>query len=184
VVRLRVLAITALATTLGGCVTLTPAQETGLQEARAFSKRVTDHYRMPPVYIMAGSLHGRAGATMTRDGVLRIEPTRLAMATGTDVVIAHELAHYVLGHRFTQGEDLAKTGPREMEANAEAVRVLAVARDYPEPVAFRLVLNALWEFKGLVDAGTRRIPFGHYTPCQEIADLVRRFQEYNGIGCQ
>jgi hypothetical protein len=98
-------------------------------------------------------------------------------------IIAHEMAHYVLGH-----EPIAFTGPRpeveaelyqrELEANVKAVEILTRVTGDPEAAALRDVhawLISAWRAQqrpGVV------IPFGHKSACIEAGELLIRFPQH------
>jgi len=174
-----VVPLIGLALSFGGCVTLTPGQQVNLEEMRVFSKRVTDAYGKSPVYILVGGLNDRAGATMEAGGLMRFSTLRLDPGLNRDWLLAHELGHYVLAHRWTNGDTLSQTAPREMEANAEAVKILVVGLGVSEDVAYRRVHEALWGLERSVRSGTRALPRGHAPICEEIANLVARYPAYS-----
>ena len=90
-----------------------------------------------------------------------------------DFRLAHEWAHWVLGHAYRRAPDEAATSRwdtqqerREMDANAEAVKILMIGRRWSERRAF-------------FHAG---VPAGHpVDTCVEINDLIRRHPAYHDI---
>jgi hypothetical protein len=100
-----------------------------------------------------------------------------------DVVVAHELAHYILGHEG-RGLNIPMLDRRvlyerwEMDANAKGVEILARAKPMPEELALSLFYqHGIGSHRALL-AGRGGIPFGHRPPCEEIGDLLSRFPQH------
>jgi hypothetical protein len=109
-----------------------------------------------------------------------------------DSIVAHELAHYLLGHDRPLAGTLTlewqrEQEIRELEANAKAVEILARVRRLPEEQALSLVYDHLLSFNRLVAEQRTVIPWGHRAPCAEMADLLGRFPKYGtwiaGLEC-
>jgi hypothetical protein len=168
---------------LAGCVTLTSAQQEKLDDWRAFADRVTAHYKTSRVTFLIGAHGGFEAASMRPGGLMTVTPEALDPGKRTDFMLAHELAHWVLGH--LDGRTYSSTLERrrasqakEMAANAEAVPILVLARGGSERDAFVQAQAYLWGWKNLVERGGTGIPEGHAEPCEEIADLIRRFPQH------
>ena len=165
---------------LAGCVSLTPAQQEKLDGWRAFSDRVTRHYKVSRVTFLVGSHGGPEAGAMRQGGLMTLTPAMLDPAQQTDFLLAHELGHWVLGHVDgrtypSMAEAIRAQIPKELDANAEAVKILEIGRGWSERTAFQYAQSYLWRYKQLVDIRKVSTPRGHPSPCEEINDLIRRF---------
>lgn len=97
-----------------------------------------------------------------------------AMTAMTEVIVAHEVAHFVLGHDRESRVRPASQIQDEMDANAKAVEILVRVRHRSERAAVAAVKDLL------TLAAQQRWPTGpgHAGPCVELADLARRFPQY------
>jgi hypothetical protein len=94
-------------------------------------------------------------------------------------LVAYELGHWVLNHAGRPVQLLQDRYRQEMDANAEAVKILTIGWGWTEQQAYLAVLNRLWHVKRAAQA----VPDGHPPdPCIEIADLVRRFPRQAALG--
>lgn len=103
-------------------------------------------------------------------GGFRIGLQRRALAADVEPrpALAHELAHWLLGH--TEASCAARAFECEMEANAEAVRVLTVGWELAREDAVSLM------YASLSGALRRGQPMrGHDTACRELAEFARTF---------
>ncbi|MFZ1061645.1 MAG: hypothetical protein WAP47_20925 [Candidatus Rokuibacteriota bacterium] len=160
-----------------GCATLTAQQEADLAEVRAFVASAVQAYGLSPVSIRVKEQAGTRAATY-QDGIIAISPGILRASLSRDVILAHEMAHHLLGHDGPlpltwDGPSLAQQ--RELDANAKAVEILQVVRGLGETEAFRLVYEAQWSLKRAVDVLPFGVPLGHPGPCVALADLIQRF---------
>ncbi len=179
----RVLAILALAGVavllFSGCVSLTPAQKSRLVEYETFAHKVTVAYRKPDVSILVGDTSGQPGVSFMRpDGVMVLSPAVLLPTSdglNRDFAFAHELGHYVSSHRPGCGV------PCELEANAEAVKILMIGNGWTETVAFDHAVRFLGYVAGLQARG-RPVLRGHLPACEELADLAKRYPLYPATG--
>ncbi|PYM89800.1 MAG: hypothetical protein DME04_25170 [Candidatus Rokuibacteriota bacterium] len=94
-------------------------------------------------------------------------------------LVAHELAHYVLGHdRPVAGASMAEFQRaqelRELDANAKAVEILIRVKGMSEKDAVDTVVAHLRSAQRVVERGGPITP-GHRTPAAEIADLLARY---------
>jgi hypothetical protein len=172
---------------LAGCVTVTAGQQQKLDDWRGFADRVVAHYKASRVTFLVGKHGGFEAGTMRPGGLMTLTPAMLDPAKHTDFLLAHELAHWVLGHSDGRTyPSLAEAErvqiPKELDANAEAVKILMVGRSWSERTAFQQVHAYIWSYKRLVDAGRTATPRGHPEPCVEINDLIRRFPQHADMG--
>ncbi|MEX2148047.1 MAG: hypothetical protein WED01_13645 [Candidatus Rokuibacteriota bacterium] len=163
---------------LAGCASLTPPQEHSAAELRAFIARVARAYDVRPVHLVVGHDAGSIGGTYQR-GMITVS-TPVLFSRYRDSIIAHELAHDLLGHDeplrgVTMLEQQQEQEQRELDANVKAVEILVRARDLPEEQALSLVYDGMLGFHRAVAAGGGVVPWGHRHPCEEMADLLARF---------
>ena len=160
-----------------GCTTLTPDQQTTLAFYQERADTVTAAYRVGKVYFLIGAHNSAAGGTMGIGGLMTMET--IALDTKDDVLVAHELGHWVLNHAGWPFQSLQHRYRQEMDANVEAVKILTIGWRWTEEQAYLAVLNRLWQVKRSAQA----VPDGHPPdPCIEIADLVRRFPRHAALG--
>jgi hypothetical protein len=164
----------------GGCFTLTPVQERSLDEVRGFADATARHYGLPPIHVMVSHNPGSPVGSYRR-GFFAVN--RLVLGSEfRDAIVAHELAHYVLGH------DAPLTSPagearrrereqRELDANAKSVEILAEVKQVPEEHALRLVYGYLLNVHRRLQRAPGEDLLGHRPPCDEIADLLGRFPQ-------
>jgi hypothetical protein len=131
-------------------------------------------YKMPPPKIVVyvgdtdfGGVH-RRGAIMF--------PARTLMSSSRDMVTAHEMGHYVLGHGYPS---TLTPQAKEHEANIEAVRILQVGKGMTEEDALREVLIFLGHLRKDVAAGAP-VGRGHANPCEEIRAVVVAYPAQRG----
>jgi len=94
--------------------------------------------------------------------------------------VAHELAHYVLGHDAalagaTPEARLLERQQRELDANAKSVEILTRVRGVPEDQALRMAYSYLLNVHRRLERSPGEDLLGHRPPCEEIADLLARY---------
>jgi hypothetical protein len=161
-----------------GCATLTPAQQESADEARVLANRTTYLYGLPPIHLLV-SHDPEDPPGSFRGGFISVSAITLA-STFRDAIVAHELAHYVLGHDAplaggSYEERLREYQQRELDANAKGVEILVRAGRFSE----RRALLTMYEYLAGLRWALARYPRmdlrGHKRPCEEIADLLGRF---------
>lgn len=186
------LGLATLALLHAGCTSLTHDQQARLEDWQGFADRVTTHYRIGDVTFLVGAHPGAGGGAMRAGGLMTFTPAMLEplpAGQSRDFLLAHELAHWVLGHAYLRAPDEATTSVwqheqpgREMDANAEAVKILMVGRGWSEHRAFFHAHAYLWSYKRGVDAHRYGVPAGHPgDPCVEINDLIQRYPLFSDI---
>ncbi len=165
---------------LAGCAMLTPAQEQSAAEVRALATRTANLYGLPPIRLLVS--HNPQGPPGSyRRGFFSVSTITLT-STFRDAIVAHELAHYVLGHEAplhgaSSGELERDYQQREVDANAKAVEILIRAAGIGEARALRTMYDYLAGIQWALDRYPRLDLRGHRSPCDEIADLLARFPQ-------
>jgi IrrE N-terminal-like domain len=177
------LALGVVALLLTGCASLTPAQEQSVAEIEAFAERTARSYSLPPIPVLI-SHNPRSPAGSYRRGFFSVNALTLT-SSFRDAIVAHELAHYVLGHdaplRGPTLEDYERERQeRELEANAKAVEILTRAAGLDEERALKTVYLYLLGVHWALERYPRMDLAGHKPPCEEIADLLSRFPLQRG----
>jgi hypothetical protein len=175
----RVLLALALSvgTLAAGCATLTPKQQADLAEVNAFVAAAARAYGVPPIRVRVKEEVGLRAATY-QHGIITISPKTLRASPWRDVILAHEVAHHLLGHDgpLSLGWDgNLQVHQRELDADAKAVEILERVRGLSEAEAFRLVYDAHWSLRRAVDLDPFVVPVGHPAPCVKLTDLIKRF---------
>jgi IrrE N-terminal-like domain len=175
---------------LAGCATLSPAQEHSAAELRDFIDTVARAYGVRPVHLLVGADSKSIGGTYRR-GMITVS-TPVLFSRSRDSIIAHELGHYLLGHDdplrgVTMLEQQQEQEQRELDANAKAVEILVRTGRLPEEQALSLMYDGMLGFYRAVSGGQGVVPWGHRHPCEEMADLLRRFPAHGrwtaGLEC-
>lgn len=188
----RWLWLAALVALHAGCTTLTAGQRAHLDDWQRFADRVTAHYGVSDVTFLVGEQPGAGGGAIRPGGLMTFQTQMLEplpAGQSRDFLLAHELAHWVLGHAYHRPPDEAATSlweaqqeRRELDANAEAVKILMIGRHWSERRAFFHAHAYLWSYRRGVEARRYGIPAGHpIDPCVEINDLIRRYPAYRDI---
>lgn len=177
-IRLLLLLLALIA---AACATLTPAQEQSAAEVRALADATFRIYDVPRISIVIGAHVKGTGGTY-EGGMFTLGAGMLASAT-RDVVVAHELAHYILGHdgkrlNVTTIDRRALYEQWELDANAKGVEILTRAKPMPEELALSLFYqHGIGSHHALLNS-QGGVPFGHKPPCEEVADLLARFPRH------
>jgi hypothetical protein len=167
--------VVPLAMLLAGCAGLTPADEVNLRGAQRLADAAVDAYAVAPVRVEIEP----GGGSRYEGGRIVLGRALLTNDSGS-AVLAHELAHHILGHPDPPER---RSPPRELEANAKSVEVMVRAWGVEEGVAFRLVAAHLRALSAQPVATSRP------DPCEELADLYRRYpgrtepREAYALGC-
>jgi IrrE N-terminal-like domain len=163
-----------------GCSTLTPSQDRSLGEVRDFAEETSRRYQLPPIHVLV-SHNPDSPVGAYRRGFFAVNELVLA-SEYRDAIVAHELAHYVLGHDQPLGASSARSRQREREqreldANAKSVEILVWVRAVPEDQALRMVYSYLLNVHRRLQRSPGEDLLGHRPPCDEIADLLARYPD-------
>ena len=176
----RLVGLLAAAALAAACSTLTPAQDRSLDEVRAFADETARRYGLPPIHVLV-SHNPDSPVGSYRRGFFAVN--RLVLGSEfRDAIVAHELAHYVLGHDAslagaTNAARRREHEQRELDANAKSVEILAWVRQVPEDQALRMVYSYLLNVHRRLQRSPGEDLLGHRPPCDEIADLLSRYPQ-------
>jgi hypothetical protein len=162
------------------CSTLTPAQDRSLEEVRAFADETAHRYGLLPIHVLV-SHNPDSPVGSYRRGFFAVNQLVLG-SEFRDAIVAHELAHYVLGHDaslagVTHDARRREVEQRELDANAKSVEILAWVRQVPEDQALRMVYSYLLNVHRRLQRSPGEDLLGHRPPCDEIADLLGRYPQ-------
>lgn len=174
----RIAVLVALAIVAGGCVTLTPLQRDSVADVQRFADATTTAYNLTPIRLTIEPASTRGIGGRYRQGNFYLGETQLNSG-GLTALVAHELAHYVLGHDTppsgaSTAEFLRQQELRELDANAKAVEILVRAKGISERQALKTMVVYLRGALAFQQLGNPNAP-GHRPPAEEIADLLARF---------
>jgi len=179
----RLAGLVTVAALAAGCSTLTPAQDRSIDEVRAFADETARRSGLPQIHVLV-SHNPESPVGAYRRGFFAVN--RLVLGSQfRDAIVAHELAHYVLGHDApltgaTPGSRLREREQRELDANAKSVEILARVKQVPEDQALRLAYDYLLNVHRRLLRSPGEDLLGHRPPCDEIADLLGRFPQQRG----
>ena len=174
----RLAGLVATAALAAACSTLTPGQDRSLEEVRAFAGETARRYGREPIHVLV-SHNPDSPVGSYRRGFFAVN--RLVLSSEfRDAIVAHELAHYVLGHDAPLAGTTAdarrrEVEQRELDANAKAVEILAWVRQVPEDQSLRMVYSYLLNVHRRLLRSPGEDLLGHRPPCDEIADLLGRY---------
>lgn len=174
----RLAGLVAVAALLAGCFTMSPAQNRSLDEVRAFADDTARLYGLPQIHVLV-SHNPDSPVGSYRRGFFAVNQLVLR-SEFRDAIVAHELAHYVLGHDAaltapTPEARLAERQQRELDANAKSVEILTRVRGVPEDHALRMAYSYLLNVHRRLQRSPGEDLLGHRPPCEEIADLLARY---------
>ena len=174
----RLAGLVAVAALFAGCFSMSPAQNKSLDEVRAFADDTARLYGLSQIYVLV-SHNPDSSVGSYRRGFFAVNQLVLR-SEFRDAIVAHELAHYVLGHDAalaapTPEARLAERQQRELDANAKSVEILTRVRGVPEDQALRMAYSYLLNVHRRLQRSPGEDLLGHRPPCEEIADLLARY---------
>ena len=161
-----------------GCTSLSPVQSRSLDEVRVFAEDTARVYGLHPIHVLV-SHNPESPVGAYRRGFFAVNELVLR-SEFRDAIVAHELAHYVLGHDAplsapTPEARLREREQRELDANAKSVEILHRVRGVPEDQALRMAYSYLLNVHRRLQRSPGEDLLGHRPPCEEIADLLARY---------
>jgi hypothetical protein len=182
---LEVGVVLSVLSSVAGCVTLTPQQRDTVADVQRFADATADAYKLLriPVTVEPSTNLGIGGRYRQGNFYLNVETLNSGHLTA---LVAHELAHYVLGHEpLVSGSSTAEFQKaqelRELDANAKAVEILVRVKSMTQPQALRTIVIWLRTAQSSQARGRPNAP-GHRPPAEEIADLLARFPGLDRAG--
>jgi hypothetical protein len=161
-------------------VSLTPQQQEKVDEIQLLADRATAIYGKPSLRITIQRATNLNIGAVYRQGNVFVN-IRMLDSPNLTKMMAHELGHYVLGHdgfipqAVSQAEWQRGQEQRELDANAKAVEILVRAGGLTEPVAVKVVADALRRSADNQERYNLPITPGHLPARAELADLLARF---------
>ena len=171
--------VVALAFLAGGCVTLTPVQRDTVADVQRFADATTTAYKLPSIRLTIEPATNLGIGGRYRQGNFYLNEAMLNSG-GLTALVAHELAHYVLGHdsllsgAASMAEMVRMQELRELDADAKAVEILVRAKGLSERQAVTTMVVFLRGAQAYQAKGNPNAQ-GHRPPAEEIADLLARF---------
>ena len=164
------------------CSTLNPAQQRSEAEVRGFADRTARAYGLSPIHVLVSHNPQDPPGSYRRD-FFSVSAVTLT-STFRDAIVAHELAHYILGHDAPLPGDSSDEmrrayQERELDANAKAVEILARVGGMSEERALKTMYAYLLGVHWALERYPRLNLSGHKPPCEEIADLLTRFPDHH-----
>src|SRR5437867_8745455 len=171
--------VAAFVIVFGGCVTLTPQQQETVADVQRFADGTATTYNLPRIRVTIEPATNLGIGGRYRQGNFYLNARTLGSGNLT-ALVAHELAHYVLGHEPLSGPSMAELQRvqelRELDANAKAVEILMRVRGMSQTEAVRTMATRLRRAQAVTGCGGALAP-GHRPPADEIADLLARFPD-------
>lgn len=159
-----------------GCATLTPAQARGADDTRIFLEAIARVYGLPQPAVVIGT--HRPGVAASYDHGTFTVWTRAVDQSWRDALLAHEAAHWILGHDaplrgLDDADRHAEQYQREVAAHVKAVEILVQVKGMTARRAVRAMHDYLMSVKAAQDRTTGyTAPMGHTGACQEASDML------------
>ena len=166
---------------LAGCTTLTPAEQESVQDAQRFLDATSRAYDVQKVTLMLGSAGLGDAATIRPGGLVTIGQEYLAQPDVRDTVLAHEMAHLILGHMDRPPDSRDAREQREIEADVKSVEILRRVRGMSETRAFAFVTTYVLTLKKSLDQGGRVHTMGHGHPCRKVDALIKAYPRQQAV---
>lgn len=178
---MRTLRLTWAAIALAACTTLTPADRESAEDAQSFLDRVSRAYDVQKVTLMLGSAGRGDAATIRPGGLITMDHQFLAQPDVRDTVLAHEMAHLILGHMDRPPDSRDAREQREIDADVKSVEILRRVRGMSEARAFSLVATYVLTLKKSLDQGGRVHTMGHGHPCRKVEALIKAYPRQQAV---
>ena len=178
---MRTLRLTWAAIALAACTTLTPADRESAEDAQSFLDRVSRAYDVQKVTLMLGSAGRGDAATIRPGGLVTMDHQFLAQPDVRDTVLAHEMAHLILGHMDRPPDSRDAREQREIDADVKSVEILRRVRGMSEARAFSLVATYVLTLKKSLDQGGSVHTMGHGHPCRKVEALIKAYPRQQAV---
>lgn len=167
---------------LAACATLTPAERESAEDAQRFLDETSRAYSVQKVKLMLGSANLGDAATIRPGGLVTMGHEYLAHPDVRDTLLAHEMAHLILGHMDRPPESRDASEQREIAADVKAVEILRRVRGMSEARAFSLVTAYVLTLKKSLDKGGGRVnTMGHGHPCRKVEALIKAYPRQQAV---
>ena len=166
---------------LTGCApALTPAPRDSLAEAQRFLDEVSRAYGVQTMTMMLGTSGYGDAATMRVGGLLTLMPKYLDQPRVRDDILAHEMAHLILGHLDRPPDSRERREQREIDADVKAVEILQRVGGMTERDAFAQITWYALSLKQAYDQGRHITVSGHPHPCRKVEALIKTYPAQQG----
>jgi hypothetical protein len=131
---------------------------------------------------MVGAAGLGDAATIRPGGLVTIGREYLAQPDVRDTLLAHEMAHLILGHMDRPPESRVAREQREIDAEVKSVEILRRVRGMSEARAFSFVTAYVLTLKKSLDKGGGRInTMGHGHPCRKVEALIKAYPRQRAV---
>jgi hypothetical protein len=159
-----------------GAPALTASQRDVAAGAQRLADRIAEIYQVPTVSVLLGPASTSVGASIHRSGVMTVTLALLDFPeTIRDAYIAHEMAHWILGHVVGATVKVSDLPQREIDADVKAVEILMRAKHLSQTRAFASVYAQQMASKQSLDAGQTTPLASHPDPCRKMAALLAAY---------
>ena len=157
---------------------LTPDQRVAAAGAQRLADRIAEIYQVSAVNVLVGRLAPGQGALIHGNGVITLPQESLDLPEMIrDAYLAHEMAHWILGHVASPPVTVTEQEQqqREIDADIKAVEILMQSRSLSQTRAFAAVYAQMMASKQTLDEG-KAVPLAsHPDPCRKMSALLAAY---------
>jgi hypothetical protein len=141
--------------------------------AQRLADQIAELYRVSPVKVVVEPLAAGQGALIRGNGVMTLSPETLGFPEQIrDAYLAHEMAHWILGHVAGPSVTVSEQQQREIDADVRAVEILMRSKSLTQTQAFAAVYAQQMASKQTLDEG-KTVPLAsHPDPCRKMSALL------------